>query len=113
MPDAPLSAATSPTTTAAAPSSAVTGFKAINSGGFTAVNRTPKPDAPVASATATAKNTPDMKASTLAPASSLKRQLSNESFDSGTKDGGETDDGDLGRRSKRFKKGGSRLYSGC
>jgi histone demethylase JARID1 len=116
MPDAPSAAAVASPAPAATPTpNAPSGFRAINSGGFTAVNsgftsvnRTPKTDTPShnpTSAVTTARNTPDMKPSTLGPASSLKRQHSIESLNSSTKDG-EGDDADAGgRRSKRAKKG--------
>ncbi|KAL2130053.1 hypothetical protein VTI74DRAFT_6947 [Chaetomium olivicolor] len=88
------------------------GFKAVNSA-FTSVNRTavaasedkgfstPKPNG---TPSTSAKNTPEYRAPTLGP-SSLKRQLSCDSMDSAKKDSGDKENGDPGsRRSKRLKK---------
>ncbi|KAK3297402.1 PLU-1-like protein-domain-containing protein [Chaetomium fimeti] len=88
------------------------GFSAINSG-FTSVNRsiasasdgkgpvTPKPNGTPATS---AKNTPEFRSSMLGP-SNLKRQMSCDSLDSAKKEPADADDGDSGsRRSKRLKK---------
>ncbi|GKT41244.1 protein ECM5 [Colletotrichum spaethianum] len=104
-----------------APTPVTSGFRAINTGGFTPVNSgfksvnrpTPQDDvtstpppksfSPVNSA----KNTPEYRPSNLGPAA-LKRQMSCESLDSAKKDNAaDKDDGDAGssRRSKRLKKG--------
>lgn len=120
--DTPM--ADAPPTPAPAPTPVTSGFKAINTGGFTAVNSgfksvnrpapqvqqddvastpPPKSFSPVNSA----KNTPDYRPSNLGPAA-LKRQISCESLDLAKKDSGtDKDDGDAGnsRRSKRLKKG--------
>jgi histone demethylase JARID1 len=106
---------------------ATSGFTAINSGGFTAVNSsftsvnralttasdvkglaTPKQYGTPLSST---KNTPEYRPSSLGPAG-LKRQMSCESLDSAKKDSTvDKDEGDSGsRRSKRLKKGGILLY---
>ncbi|KAK2056354.1 PLU-1-like protein [Colletotrichum caudatum] len=103
-----------------APTPVTSGFRAINSGGFTPVNSgfksvnrpTPQDDvtstpppksfSPVNSA----KNTPEYRPSNLGPAA-LKRQMSCDSLDSAKKDNAaDKDDGDAGssRRSKRLKK---------
>ncbi|KAK1671016.1 PLU-1-like protein [Colletotrichum godetiae] len=119
--DTPM--ADAPPTPAPAPAPVTSGFKAINTGGFTAVNSgfksvnrpapqvqqddvastpPPKSFSPVNSA----KNTPDYRPSNLGPAA-LKRQISCESLDLAKKDSGtDKDDGDAGnsRRSKRLKK---------
>ena len=102
-----------------------TGFRAINSGGFTSVNsgfsavnralvtpsegNAPTPTKGFATTPlSSAKNTPEYRPSSLGPAA-LKRQLSCDSLDSAKKDSStEKDDTDAGsRRSKRLKKGWS------
>ncbi|WYZ38240.1 hypothetical protein EsH8_III_000154 [Colletotrichum jinshuiense] len=102
-----------------APAPPTSGFRAINSGGFTAVNSgftsvnrpTPQNDATSTpppksfSPVNSAKNTPEYRPSNLGPAA-LKRQMSCESLDSAKKDTPtDKDDTDPGsRRSKRLKK---------
>ncbi|KAH7318271.1 PLU-1-like protein-domain-containing protein [Stachybotrys elegans] len=104
-----------------APPAAAGGFKAINSGGFTAINsgftsvnksvngesKNFTPDGKrLDSATSSARNTPDTR-TPLAAAAALKRQLSNESSSGSVKKDKEDkkDDGDCNsRRSKRLKK---------
>lgn len=91
------------------------GFTAVNSG-FTSVNRstpsdsknfTPPPKSHT-SPVASAKNTPDFRASALAGANALKRQMSCDSLDSAKRESGaDKEDLEAGssRRSKRLKKG--------
>lgn len=95
------------------------GFKAINSGGFTAVNsgftsvnRPIAPEPPTSTPTksfgsplTSAKNTPEYRPSSLGPANALKRQMSNDSLDSGRENAADVDDDGGSRRSKRLKKG--------
>lgn len=104
---------------APAPVPVTSGFRAINSGGFTAVNSgftsvnrpTPQNDATSTpqksfSPLNSAKNTPEYRPSSLGPAA-LKRQKSCDSLNSAKKDdSADKDDADSGsRRSKRLKKG--------
>uniref|UniRef100_L2GDL6 Phd transcription factor n=1 Tax=Colletotrichum fructicola (strain Nara gc5) TaxID=1213859 RepID=L2GDL6_COLFN len=103
---------------APAPAPVTSGFRAINSGGFTAVNSgftsvnrpTPQNDATSTpqksfSPLNSAKNTPEYRPSSLGPAA-LKRQKSCDSLNSAKKDdSADKDDADSGsRRSKRLKK---------
>lgn len=95
------------------------GFKAINSGGFTAVNsgftsvnrmiapepQTSTPTKSFGTPMTSAKNTPEYRPSSLGPANALKRQMSNDSLDSGRENGVDIDDDGGSRRSKRLKKG--------
>ena len=96
------------------------GFKAINSGGFTAVNagftsvnrsvppegNTFTPPKQFGSPLSSAKNTPEYRPSGLGPAHVLKRQQSCDSLDSAKKESAaEKDDENVSRRSKRLKKG--------
>lgn len=96
------------------------GFRAINSGGFTAVNagftsvnrsapaesNTFTPPKQFGSPLSSAKNTPEYRPSGLGPAHVLKRQPSCESLDSAKKESAaEKDDENGSRRSKRLKKG--------
>lgn len=112
MTDAPLSA----------PQPVSSGFKAINSGGFTPVNSgftsvnrparsdsasTPPPRS-FGSPLPSAKNTPDFRSSGLGNATTLKRQVSCDSLDSSKKEdpsGKDENDNGSNRRSKRLKKG--------
>lgn len=95
------------------------GFKAINSGGFTAVNagftsvnrsvppegNTFTPPKQFGSPLSSAKNTPEYRPSGLGPAHVLKRQQSCDSLDSAKKESAaEKDDENVSRRSKRLKK---------
>lgn len=108
---------------------ATSGFTAINTGGFTAVNSSftsvnrltsttpaaapePKVSTPTkqfATPLASAKNTPEYRPSSLGPVTALKRQMSNDSLDSARENGAEKDDDGGSRRSKRLKKGMSYL----
>lgn len=97
------------------------GFKAINSGGFTAVNsgftsvnrmiapepQTSTPTKAFGTPMTSAKNTPEYRPSSLGPANALKRQMSNDSLDSGRENGVDAEDDGGSRRSKRLKKGTS------
>ncbi|KAK7749653.1 hypothetical protein SLS53_000231 [Cytospora paraplurivora] len=103
-----------------APQPVTSGFTAINSSGFTAVNsgftsvnRPPAADAKPTSTPSkqfmsplnSAKNTPEYRPSSLGRASSLKRQMSVDSIDSARENGADKDDEGGSRRSKRLKKG--------
>lgn len=105
------------------PQAPTSGFTAINSGGFTAVNSgftsvNRQPAADVKSSTpskqftspmTSAKNTPEYRPSGLGPANSLKRQASVDSYDSARENGLDKDEDNGSRRSKRLKKGMSRI----
>ncbi|KAF6807177.1 PLU-1-like protein [Colletotrichum sojae] len=112
--DTPMADAPAPP----APAPVTSGFRAINSGGFTAVNSgftsvnrptqadvTSTPQSKSFSPLNSAKNTPEYRPSSLGPAA-LKRQMSCDSLDSAKKDtAADKDDADGGsRRSKRLKK---------
>lgn len=103
-----------------APQPVTSGFTAINSSGFTAVNsgftsvnRPPAADARPTSTPSkqfmspmnSAKNTPEYRPSSLGPTSSLKRRMSVDSTDSARENGADKDDEGGSRRSKRHKKG--------
>ncbi|RBQ92078.1 hypothetical protein VDGD_09307 [Verticillium dahliae] len=96
------------------------GFKAINTGGFTAVNSgfnsvnrqsnadaTSTPPRAFGTPINSAKNTPEYRPSGLGPATNLKRQMSSDSLKSAKRDPVEPKedaDGANSRRSKRLKK---------
>jgi histone demethylase JARID1 len=100
------------------------GFRAINSGGFTAVNApftavngAAKVETPLPKSLSTATTTPTKEVSDIkhpaSVATPLKRQLSCDSSNLGSNDG-EGDDGDTGsRRSKRIKKGKETGWRRC
>ncbi|KAL2754816.1 hypothetical protein ACRALDRAFT_1077062 [Sodiomyces alcalophilus JCM 7366] len=103
--DSPMADAPPP-----APKPVSSGFKAINSGGFTAVNSgftsVNRPTQSEAAGTP-AKNTPECRPSALGAANALKRQKSCDSLDSAKKEataGRDETDSASNRRSKRLKK---------
>lgn len=113
--DSPMAEAPAP-----APKPVSSGFKAINSGGFTPVNSgftsVNKPNQSDAASTpvktsgsplTSAKNTPECRPPGAAPANALKRQKSCDSLDSAKR---EEADGAHNRRSKRLKKGEWRVF---
>lgn len=121
-PDRDTPMAEVPPAPAPAPQPVSSGFKAINSGGFTAVNSgftsvnrpaaanneaTSTPPRAYGSPFSSAKNTPEYRSSNLAQSTSLKRQMSTDSLDVAKKDSTpakEDANDSSSRRSKRLKK---------